>query len=53
MKHQYVTFDEGAEVLYVSPPAADVAETRNLSDLRLIDKSADGAVVGIEFVSAS
>lgn len=53
MKYPYVTFDEDADALYVYLTAADVAETRNLSDLRLIDYSADGAVVGIEFISAS
>jgi uncharacterized protein YuzE len=53
MKYPYVTYHEDADVLYVHLTAAEVAETRNLGDLRLIDYSAEGAVVGVEFVSAS
>lgn len=53
MKYPYVTYDEDADVLYVCLNAAEVAETRNLGDLRLIDYSAEGGVVGVEFVSAS
>jgi uncharacterized protein YuzE len=53
MKYPYVTYDEDADVLYVYLSDGEVAETRNLGDLRLIDYSKDGAVIGIEFVSAS
>jgi len=53
MKYPYVTYDDDADVLYVYLNDGEVAETRNLGDLRLIDYSADGGVVGIEFVSAS
>ncbi len=53
MKYPTVTYDEDADVLYVLLTGAQVFETRELSDLRLVDYSADGRVVGIEFVSAS
>jgi uncharacterized protein YuzE len=53
MKYPYVTYDEDADALYVCLSDAEVAETRNLGDLRLIDYSADGAVVGVEFISVS
>lgn len=49
----YVTYDEDADVLYVGLADGDVAETRNLGDLRLIDFADDGTVLGVEFVSAS
>jgi len=53
VKYPYVTFDEDADVLYVCLTSAKVSETRKLGDLRLIDYSADGSVVGVEFISAS
>lgn len=53
MKYPYVTFDEDADVLYVCLTNKKVSETRKLGDLRLIDYSGDGSVVGVEFISAS
>lgn len=48
-----VRFDPDADVLYVHLAEAKVAETRSLGDLRLIDYSKDGIVIGVEFISAS
>ena len=53
MQMPIVTYDPEADVLYVEFSDAEVAETVNLDDLRLIDYSRDGRIVGIEFVSAS
>ena len=53
MTYPYLTYDEDADVLYVSLADGDVAETRSLGDLRLIDVTEDGMVHGVEFVSAS
>jgi uncharacterized protein YuzE len=53
MKYPYVTYDEDADVLYVGLADGEVAETRNLGDLRLVDLAQDGTVLGIEFISAS
>lgn len=49
-----VEYDREADVLYVRlAPHAKVARTHRLDDMRLIDYSEDGAVVGIEFIDAS
>ena len=49
-----VEYDPEADVLYVRlAPHARVAKTHPLDDMRLIDYSEDGAVVGIEFIDAS
>ena len=48
-----VTYDEDADVLYVRLTEDPVAKTETLDDLRLIDYSSDGAVIGIEFIDAS
>lgn len=48
-----VDYDDDADVLYVQLADGEVAETRELGDLRLVDYSGDGNVLGIEFVSAS
>ncbi len=53
MKYPYVTYDDDADVLYVGLAEGEVAETRSLGDLRLVDLAEDGAVLGIEFISAS
>lgn len=53
MPFPYVTYDDDADVLYVGLADGDVAETRNLGDLRLVDLANDGTVLGIEFISAS
>ncbi|MGH2633959.1 MAG: DUF2283 domain-containing protein [Tepidiformaceae bacterium] len=49
----YVEFDEEADVLYVRlRPGAAIDKTVSLDDMRLIDYSTDGAVVGLEFLDA-
>ena len=48
-----VTFDPDADVLYVKLRDLSVRTTKPLDDLRLIDYSEDGEVVGVEFVSAA
>jgi len=48
-----VTYDQDADILYVRLSDGQVASTRTLDDLRLIDVSADGEVIGIEFIDAS
>lgn len=53
MKYPYVTYDEDADVLYVGLTEGEVAETRSLGDLRLVDIAAGGTVIGVEFISAS
>lgn len=54
MAHGYVQYDEETDVLYVRlPHEGTVERTVSLDDLRLIDYSAEGAVIGIEFVDAS
>ncbi len=51
---QQVEYDVEADVLYLRiTPGETVARTVPLDDLRLIDYSADGAVVGLEFIDAS
>ncbi len=46
-----VTYHEDADVLYVGLVEGDppVARTATLDDLRMIDYSSDGGVLGIEF----
>lgn len=54
MTRPVVEYDEEADVLYVRlQPGAKVSRTRSLGELRLIDLSDDGAVVGVEFIDAS
>lgn len=53
MNFPYVTYDEDADVLYVGLAEGEVAQTRNLGDLRLVDLAEDGTVLGVEFISAS
>ena len=49
-----VEYDPVTDVLYVRlRPVQPVARTHALDDLRLIDYSADGGVVGLEFIDAS
>ena len=48
-----VTYDPDADVVYVLLNDIHVEKTKALDDVRLIDYSADGAVVGIEFINAS
>ncbi|MFN0148065.1 MAG: DUF2283 domain-containing protein [Dehalococcoidia bacterium] len=49
-----VDYDKEADVLHVQlVPREQVARTHALDDMRLIDYSADGAVLGVEFIDAS
>lgn len=49
-----VSYDREADVLYVALRDDDTVDhSASLDDIRIIDYSADGAVVGIEFVNAS
>ena len=48
-----VSFDAEADALYVYLNPGTVKETVSLGDLRMVDYSDDGTVVGIEFVSVS
>lgn len=49
-----IQYDPEADVLYVRlKPGEPVARTVGLDDSRLIDYSADGGVVGLEFLDAS
>lgn len=50
---QHVTYDEDADALYVQLSDATVDHSTSVDDIRIIDYSDDGAVVGIEFVNAS
>jgi uncharacterized protein YuzE len=49
----YARFSPSADAIYVYLSDQPVAYTRELDDYRLIDYSADGAVVGIEFLAVS
>ena len=48
-----VTYDDEADVLYVELNSAAVDRSHSLDDIRIIDYSKAGAVVGIEFINAS
>lgn len=48
-----VTYDREADVLYVALRDGPSATQTAMDDLRIIDHSADGAVVGVEFICAS
>jgi uncharacterized protein YuzE len=45
-------FDEEANALYIALKAGDVVRTIEVTDMVYIDVDADGAPLGIEFVSA-
>lgn len=45
-----VRYDPVADCLYVTLSSAPVDRTQSLDDLRMIDLSASGEIVGIEFV---
>lgn len=48
------TYDSDADILYVELRDGEASATQKfLDDLRILDYSADGAVVGVEFISAS
>ena len=48
-----VVYDAEADALYVRFTDLPVGRSVSLDDLRMIDYSADGAVVGIEFIDVS
>jgi uncharacterized protein YuzE len=48
-----VRYDEEADALYVQLNDLPSARTTAVDDLRLIDYSADGRVVGVEFLQVS
>ena len=48
-----ITYSETADALYVQLEDAAVARTTPLDDLRIVDYSADGSIVGVEFLAAS
>jgi uncharacterized protein YuzE len=50
---QLAEYDEEADVLYVTLLDAEVDDTVNLGDLRMVDYTSDGRVVGVEFISPS
>ena len=45
-------FDDEANALYIALKAGDVVRTIEVTDMVYIDVDADGAPLGIEFVSA-
>ena len=45
-------FDEDAHALYIAIRAGEVVRTIEVTDMVYIDVDADGAPLGIEFVSA-
>ena len=51
--HDHVLYDDENDVLYVILSDHDVACTKALDDLRLVDYDASDEPVGIEFISAS
>ncbi len=48
-----IEYDDENDILYVQLSDGEVSWTKALDDLRLIDYSDDGAVVGIEFMAVS
>ena len=48
-----LSYDTEADVLYVEFSDAQVNRTVAMGDLRMVDYDKDGAVLGVEFVSAS
>ena len=53
MGYEPITYDRDADALYVRLSGASVARTTSLDDFRMIDYSADGAVVGVEFIDVT
>ena len=52
MGYEPVAYDPEADALYVQLMDAPVARTHPLDDLRLIDYTEDGGVIGVEFLEA-
>ena len=53
MNQPTVRYDHEADALYVQLGPGPSARSSNLGDLRLLDYSAEGSVVAVEFISAS
>jgi uncharacterized protein YuzE len=53
MSYEPVTYDAESDALYVQLIDLPADRTHALDDLRLIDYSEDGGVVGVEFLEAS
>jgi uncharacterized protein YuzE len=49
----HATHDPDADAIYVYLTDSQVARSQPLDDLRIIDFSADGGVIGVEFVGVS
>lgn len=47
----HATYEPDSDAIYVYLNAAEVKRSSTLDDFRLIDYSADGQVVGIEFLN--
>ena len=50
---QRAEYSEESDALYVHLSGAEVARSKPLDDARIIDVSADGAVVGIELLGVA
>lgn len=48
-----IRYDPEADALYVRLTEGASATQKSLGDLRIIDYSVDGAVLGVEFIGAS
>lgn len=49
----HVTYDQETDILYVRLQVGESAKQTFLDDARIIDRSADGAILGVEFLGAS
>jgi uncharacterized protein YuzE len=47
------TRSQTADAVYVQLSAAEVAKTRSLDDMRMVDYAADGTPAGVEFLGVS
>jgi uncharacterized protein YuzE len=53
MGFEPVVYDREADTLYVRLNEQDVSYTTPVDDLRLLDRAADGTLVGVEFIDVS
>ena len=49
----YATYDPDADAIYAYLTDGKVARSKPLDDLRIIDYTADGGVIGVEFIGVS
>lgn len=49
----HVTYDQETDILYVRLQVGESTKQTFLDDARIIDRSADGAILGVEFLGAS